>query len=132
MTYFLALLYISALYIRPGEIVPSLAGVPVIDYLTMVTAIFIAGALILRPRKFWDQPQDKAFRPGLCWPSLFQILPGDGWKEERSAFLQFLPVVFCYFLIRIGVRSHRQLRGVITLLICAERLSGVQRSAAGV
>jgi putative inorganic carbon (hco3(-)) transporter len=114
--YSLVLLYVGALYIRPGEIVPALAGVPIVDYLSIVVMLAGGLSLLLEPRKFWDQPHDKTFI--LYYFAIVISNPAGGYiAGGQEAFSKFLPIAFTYFLIRLGIRTMPQLRGLTRMLI---------------
>lgn len=116
MLHFWVLIYIAAIYIRPGEIVPSLANVPLLQYLTIVSGLAVGLSLILDPRKFWDQPHDKALLA--YWGAITISNPAWGYLAGGpAAFSDFSPVVFCYFLMRLGVRTLPQVVRVTRLLV---------------
>lgn len=116
MLHFWVLIYIAAIYIRPGEIVPSLANVPLLQYLTILSGLAVGLSLILDPRKFWDQPHDKAMLA--YWGAITISNPAWGYLAGGpAAFSDFSPVVFCYFLMRLGVRTLPQVVRVTRLLV---------------
>lgn len=116
MLHFWVLIYIAAIYIRPGEIVPSLANVPLLQYLTILSGLAVGLSLILDPRKFWDQPHDKALLA--YWGAITISNPAWGYLAGGpAAFSDFSPVVFCYFLMRLGVRTLPQVVRVTRLLV---------------
>ena len=115
MLYACTLLYIALIYIRPAEIVPAWATIPFVDILTVVAAIIGALSLAIRPRSIVNLPQDKLL---LAFWILMVVSSLKVWIWlSYEAWLAFMPVVFCYFLIRASVNSSRQLKGVIYLLI---------------
>ena len=115
MLYACALLYVALIYIRPAEIVPSLATIPFVDILTVVAAIIGVFSLGARPRPFFNFPQDKfliAFWAMLVISSLKIWL----WLAY-TAWLAFMPVVFLYFLLRAAITSQAKLKGMIYALV---------------
>jgi O-antigen ligase len=116
MLYLCLLVYVAAIYVRPAEIVPALVGVPIVDWLTVITLFVGAVALLLRPRRFIPTPTD------LCilgfWGAIVVSNLAWGWLGGAwLGFLNFMPVVFCYFLIRIAVETPGQLRVLLHLLV---------------
>jgi O-antigen ligase len=116
MLYFCLLLYIAAVYVRPAEIVPALVDVPIVDILTGVALFVGAVAFLLRPRRFVPTPTD------LCvvgfWGAIVVSNLAWGWFGGAwIGFLNFMPVVFCYFLVRVAVETPRQFRGLVYLLV---------------
>ncbi|HUP39543.1 MAG TPA: O-antigen ligase family protein [Vicinamibacterales bacterium] len=103
------------IYIRPGEIVPGWAAFPFVDVLTVIAAIVGAFSLALKPRRIFNLPHDKLV---VVFWALITISMVTVWMFGMYlAWLDFMPPVFCYFLVRAGVRTPRQMRGVFYLLI---------------
>ena len=115
MLYACLLLYITLIYVRPAEIVPGWENIPFVDILTVICAAIGAFSLAAKPRKILDLPQDKLI---LAFWAMMVISSFKVWLTGvYIAFLAFMPMVFAYFLIRAGVQSLRQLRGLIYLLM---------------
>jgi putative inorganic carbon (HCO3(-)) transporter len=115
MLYACLLLYVTLIYVRPAEIVPAWATIPFVDILTVISAIIAVFSVALKPRRLFDLPQDKLL---LAFWATMMISSFKIWLSGvYMAFLAFMPVVFAYFLIRAGVQSPRQLRGLIYLLM---------------
>ena len=115
MLYACLLLYLTLIYVRPAEIVPAWAAIPFVDILTALSGLIGIFSIAVKPRKIFDLPQDKlllAFWAMMAISSLKVWLTG-----VYIAFFAFMPVVFAYFLIRAGVQSPRQLRGLVYLLM---------------
>lgn len=109
MLHFWVLLYMAAIYVRPGEIVPAFGAIPILDYLSAIAAMGAGVSLLLSPRSFWGQPQDKLFL--IYWMAVLVSNPAWGWiGGALEALTEFAPVVMCYFLIRLGVRNVAELR----------------------
>jgi O-antigen ligase len=116
MLHIWALVYIAALYVRPGEIIPSIAEVPIIKYLSVGAGAAAALSLLLNPRKFWDRPHDKAMLG--YWTVISISNPAWGYfAGGPAAFSDFSPVVFCYFLVRLGAHTVAQIARVTRLLV---------------
>jgi len=116
MLAFCVMVYYAALYIRPGEIVPSLADVPVINYLSIAFALVAAVTMVLKPRKFWDQPHDKWFL------SFFVLIlvsdPITGYVAGmQTAIEKFAPVAFCYVLARMGLTTVSSINRACRLVV---------------
>lgn len=115
MLYACLLLYVTLIYVRPAEIVSDWATIPFVDILTVIAAIVGVFSLAMKPRRFLNLPQDKlviAFWAIIAISS-FKIWLTGVWL----AWLAFMPVVFCYFLIRAAITTRGQLLGFIYLLI---------------
>jgi putative inorganic carbon (HCO3(-)) transporter len=93
-----------------------MATMPILDTLSLVGALAALLSLILKPRAFWAEPQDKFV---LVYAIAIIISnPMRGWVGGGIvALTNFAPVLFCYFLIRMGVQSYTQLRRFIRLFI---------------
>jgi O-antigen ligase len=116
MMRFFVFLYVVVLYVRPGEIFPDLAGVPINDYLTLLCGFAALGSLLLDLRSFWNQPHDKFLI--LFFFVIVISNPLSGFVQGGlDAFNAFLPVAFCYFLIRIGIRNQRDVVSLAVLLV---------------
>ena len=116
MIYLVVLLYVALIYIRPGEVVPALAGLPIVDVISLLAMALIAGSLLFRYRPFWTEPLDKYV--ALYFVAIVLSNPAWGYLQGGiDAFFRFLPVVICYYLIRAGVQTHRQLSGLLTLFV---------------
>lgn len=111
MAYLLALLYLACIYLRPAEIVPGWETFPFAACIAAVSALCMAGSLVLRPRRFWNLPQDW-FVLGF----LVAVVVSNaawGWMSGAvEALLAIAPAIFCYFLLRGAVETPRQLRWV--------------------
>jgi len=114
--YLFLLLYVTVIYVRPSEIVPALANVPIVDILTAGAFPIAALARIMRPRRMVLVPMD------MCvigfWTAIVLSNLAWGWFGGAwMGFLDFMPVVFCYFLIRMVLGTPREFRGVVYLLV---------------
>jgi len=110
------LIYLIVIYIRPGEIFPSLAEMPILDYISAGALAAAALSLFMNRRRFWDQPHDWFF---LVYTGLILISqPVWGWMGGAlDSLLRFGPVVFFYFLIRTGVQSDREIARFTRVLV---------------
>jgi O-antigen ligase len=103
------------MYIRPAEIFSQWATFPFADVVGGLAALAAVFSLMMKPRSFLNLPQDKLLL--VFWTFIF-ISTAFVWLVlAQESWLAFMPVVFCYFLIRVGVHTPRQLRGLIYLLI---------------
>lgn len=115
MLYTCALLYVTLIYIRPSEINPDLAAIPLVDILTLLAGVILIFSLAAKPRKFADLPQDKLL---LVFWALLPIATLKVWLwGAYTSFMSFTPVIVCYFLIRAAVTSEGKLRGLVYLLL---------------
>ena len=59
MLYACLLLYVTLIYVRPAEIVPTWAAIPFVDILTAIAAVIGVFSLAAKPRPVANLPQDK-------------------------------------------------------------------------
>jgi putative inorganic carbon (HCO3(-)) transporter len=114
--FFCLILYVSVVYIRPGEIVPAFEAIPFLDIAFGMSALCAMGSLLTSPRKILELPHDWLV---LIMLILIPVSNLDwGWMEgAKLGFQEFMPVAFCYFLVRIAVRTPRQLRMLVFLIV---------------
>jgi O-Antigen ligase len=116
MTYLLALLYLICVYVRPGEIFPGWEGFPFLEILAGVSAVSVAGSLVVRPRRLWNLPHD-----GFVLGFFIAIIVSNvawGWLGGGyQAVIAMAPALFCYFLFRSAIESPRQLQWIRYALI---------------
>jgi putative inorganic carbon (HCO3(-)) transporter len=122
--YLFLLLYVTVLYVRPSEVFSSLAEVPIVDILTVCSIPIAALATMMRRRRFILMPTD------LCvlgiWVAIVLSNLTWGWFGGAWAgFLAFMPVVFCYFLVRVTLVSPGQFRGFVYLLVALNLFQAV-------
>lgn len=116
MTYVFCLIYVALIYVRPGEIVPQWAGLPIVQVTGVVAAVSAAVSLFLEPRRFANLPNDWCFL-GFCLAGILST-PANGWLGGGYVvFVEFLPLLGFYLLIRLAVRTEMQLRWFIAVLI---------------
>ncbi|MEI6668152.1 MAG: O-antigen ligase family protein [Acidobacteriota bacterium] len=104
------------IYIRPGEIVPAWADVRITQAVGAVAALSALSSLVLRPRPFANLPIDWCFL-GFCVATILSN-PANGWVGGGYAALaSILPLIAFYMLIRVGVETSGQLRGLIVAVV---------------
>jgi len=116
MLYLCLILYISAIYVRPAEILAPLDNVPVVDIVAAVAAAVGGLALLLRPRRTSVIPTD-IFIVGFWLAIVLSNLVRGWFGGAWLGFLNFLPVVFCYFLVRVAVHTPGQASGLVNLFV---------------
>jgi O-antigen ligase len=116
MLYLFLLVYVTVIYVRPSEIVPSLAQVPIVDILTATSVPIGALTLVVSPRRFIVTPTDLCVL-GLWVAIVLSNLTWGWFGGAWMGFLGFMPVVFCYFLVRVALVTPRQFRGFVYLLV---------------
>ena len=110
MLYFAAVIYLSVLYIRPAEIVPSLETVPLVDWLTVASTLIMVGTLFVRPRRLAVSAMDGYVL--LFWVAIIVSNLAWGWfGGAYMGFTEFAPVVFFYVLVRVAIDTPERLRG---------------------
>lgn len=124
MSYVLTLAYVALLYVRPGELVPEWTGVPFVAATGVLAALAAAWSLLLRPKAFADLPNDWCFLGFVAAATL--SIPANGWVGGGYyTLLKLLPLLLLYLLIRVALRTQRQLRGFVLLLIVLTLFQGV-------
>jgi len=114
--YFCLLLFVSAIYVRPGELVGSEAGIPFVEILALVSAVVAMLAYLREPRPWISVPHDR-FILGF-WLAIVVSNLASGWMGGAlKGFVEFFKIAFYYFLMRFAVREPRHLRGLLLLLI---------------
>ena len=114
--YLFLLAYVTVLYVRPSEVIASLAQVPIVDILTVGSVPVVALATAMRPRRFVVMPTDLCVL-GLWGAIVLSNLTWGWFGGAWMGFLEFMPVVFCYVLIRLAIETPRQFRGFVYLLV---------------
>ncbi|HEU4687576.1 MAG TPA: O-antigen ligase family protein [Vicinamibacterales bacterium] len=110
MLYLAAVIYLSVLYIRPAEIVPSLETVPLVDWLTIVSTLIMVGTIFVRPRRLSVSAMDGWVL--LFWVAIVVSNLAWGWfGGAYMGFTEFAPVVFFYLLVRVAIDTPERLRG---------------------
>ena len=134
MLYGCALLYLATQFIRPAEIIPGLAGVPLVIGMAALSGAAAGVSLLLRPRNIAAARADKyvlAF-----WGAVTISNVASGWfGGALVAWVDFLPTVFCYFLLRAAVEHDWQVRGMVRLLIAlvfVQAVNGIVQYHTGV
>ena len=122
--YFFLLVYVTVLYVRPSEIVPALAHVPIVDILTIAGIPIAAMSMAMRPQRLIVTPAD--FCVLGFWAAIVVSNLAWGWFGGAwIGFLDFMPVVFCYILIRASLQTPRQFRGFVYLLVALNLFQAV-------
>jgi len=114
--YLCLLLYVSAIYIRPGELLESTAAIPFVEILSLITVVVAMVAYLREPRPWIPVPHD-GFILGF-WLAVVASNLASGWMGGAlKGFAEFFKIAFFYFLMRFAVREPRHLRGLLILLI---------------
>jgi O-Antigen ligase len=124
MVYALAVLYLVCVYVRPAEIIAGWEEFPFVEILSAISLLGVLGSLAVRPRRFWNQPQDWCLLGFLV--AIVVSNAAWGWLfGAYQALLTMLPATFCYFLLRSAVESARQLRWLGYVLIAVTLFQAV-------
>jgi hypothetical protein len=108
--------YLALIYIRPGEILPALAGLPIVMIYSLIALAVVVVTQLHRPWTLFDIPHDWAL---LCL-SVAVVVSNLAWGWFDGAYraaITFLPAIFTYFLIRLAVTTPGQLRRIVRLVI---------------
>jgi putative inorganic carbon (hco3(-)) transporter len=122
--YLFLLLYVTVIYVRPSEIVASLAEFPIVDVLTACGMPLAALSLMMRPRRIVVLPTDLCVL-GLWVAIVLSNLTWGWFWGAWMGFLEFMPVVFCYALVRVTLTTPRQFRGFVYLLVALNLFQAV-------
>ncbi len=108
--------YLALIYVRPGEIVPALAGLPIVMTFSVIALVVIVATQLNRPWTLFQLPHDWA----LLWLSVAVVVSNLAWGwfgGSYRAALTFLPAIFTYFLMRLAITTPRQLQRVVRFVI---------------
>jgi O-antigen ligase len=106
--FFSAVVYLAVIYIRPAEIVPSLEGFPIVDWLTIASTLIMIVTLVLRQRLSLSAMDAYV---ALFWGAIVISNAAWGWfGGALRGLLEFAPVVFFYMLVRTAIDSPQRLR----------------------
>jgi len=116
MAYLLCLIYIAFIYIRPAELGLTWGGIGLVDIVAGTALAVTALSVVFKPRPVANLPND------WCFLGFFLAVilsnPANGWFEAGPlAFMAATPIMAFYVLIRIAVRTTRQLRVLIVVLV---------------
>jgi hypothetical protein len=132
--FFCAASYLALLYVRPGEIVPAWGEIPFLP--AVAAASVLAGVLSWfgNPRSPGSLPTDKLLLG--YWAVILVSNPVNGWMGGAiNGFNNFIPVVFCYFLVRLAVQAPRDLKRFMALLVLLslfQAVNGIVQHETGV
>jgi O-Antigen ligase len=116
MAYLFALLYLVCVYLRPAEIITGWEEFPFAGVVAAGAAIAVIGSLVLRPRRFWNLPQDWFVLAFLV--AVAASNAAWGWMSGAlEGTLAMAPAIVCYFLLRSAIESPAHLRGVTYALV---------------
>ena len=114
--YLCLLLYVSAIYIRPGELVAPGAAIPFLEILSFIALVVAMLAYLREPRPWIWVPHD-GFILGF-WLAIVVSNLASGWfGGALKGFVEFFKIAFYYFLMRFAVREPRHVSGLLILLI---------------
>jgi putative inorganic carbon (hco3(-)) transporter len=122
--YLSALVYLAVLYIRPAEIVPSLEGVPLVDWLTIACTIVMIATLFVSPRRPKLSAMDAYV--ALFWVAIVVSNAAWGWLGGAyRGLLEFAPIVFFYLLVRVAIDTPERLRGFVRVFVALNVLLAI-------
>ena len=127
ITFALCLLYVALIYIRPGEIVPVLADLRLPMVVLIIGSISAAASLFMKRRRFANRPGDLCF-VGFIFATMISNPVNGKFTVGPGGLEQLLPLVAFYFFIRIAVRTERQMRwlvGLVILLTMFQAVNGI-------
>ena len=121
------LLYLSVVYIRPGEIVPAWAHLRIAATVLAAAGVAAVASLIYRPRRVANLPIDLSFF-GFVLASILSSAASGPSDAAYQAFLDLVPLIGFYVVIRIAVQTQRHVRlfiGVLVLLTLFQAVNGI-------
>ena len=114
--YLCLLLYVSMIYLRPGEILPSWAGFPFVEILALIAAGVAVLTFVREPRPWTWLPHDTCILG--FWVAIVASNLTWGWfGGALLGFADFFKIVFYYFLMRFAVREPHHVRWLVILLV---------------
>ena len=118
MSFFLFLLVTATLFLRPGEIVPDLEGLPIYEWLIVACLVASLGGVIaqLDPESLKQQPITVAVFGMLAAIFLSHASHGNLWSARYGA-LEFLKIVIYYLLLVANVNTPARLRVFLLALL---------------
>lgn len=128
------LFYLFVIYIRPGEWMPGLAQLQILDLATIAALFFMMAEMALGKRGFVRAPHN-GLMVGLCVAILLSHLAHTYIGGMIGSFIRFATNLVVYFLIVNIVTTAARLRAVLWLLIALSvtlAVQGIQQSASGI
>ncbi|MFH1017337.1 MAG: O-antigen ligase family protein [Pseudomonadota bacterium] len=133
MAYLLLLATLVTFYVRPGDINPALAGVPILPTLAVLFALSVMVSWmarlskpVLSPHLWWIMG---------TWGAFVFSHAGRGYLEMTTqTFTGFFPNVFVVFAMTFVLNSERRLKGFSTLWILLAlflAVAGIVQSVTG-
>jgi putative inorganic carbon (HCO3(-)) transporter len=126
--------YITAIYLRPAEIVASWSDVRVVAIVMTVTGIAALASLLFKPRAIFDHPLDQAVLGFAIAIVVSNVAWGWFWGGYNGL-LVFLPTLLGYLFIRVGVNQPRHLKWTVALLVVlnvVQAINGVVEFRTGI
>lgn len=116
MTYVIGLIYLALVYIRPGELVPSLAALRLPAVGVVVAGVMIAFTLLREPRRAAGLPNDACFLGFVFACALSNPFNGR-FAAAADALGTLLPLAVFYLVIRAALRTRLQLQWLVIVLV---------------
>ena len=134
MAFLFFLLYLTVIYLRPGEWVPGLAGWQLLDITTIGTAFFLALQAALTKRGLVRVPHNRMML-GLFAAILASHLVHTYVSGFAGALVGFSKTVIMYFLVVNALNSPRKMQVTLWLLAgltLLMALQGIEQAKTGV
>ncbi len=134
MAFGTVLLYLLLVYIRPGEVLPVLEGLPIALVTQVLSLVAVGLSLLLRPRNVVNQPHDR-YVLGFFGATLVSNIAWGWFGGAVEAFVKNGPQVAAYFMLRGAVRTPRHLRWVGYAIVAAtlfQAANGIAQFRSGV
>jgi O-antigen ligase len=110
------LLFVTALYIRPAEIVPALQFVPLVDILTVISLVIGSFTVLTRQEGTKVMPAD-FFVAGFYVAVVMSNLAWGWFGGAMMGFINLQPTIFCYYLARVTLVNSSQCRTLARFLV---------------
>lgn len=128
------LIYVALVYIRPGEIVPALANLRLPMLVLVAGSVAAAASLFMKRRTFLNLPADLCF-VGFMAATMLSNPANGRFTVGPDGLEGLLPLVAFYLFIRIAIRTERQMRwliGLVILLTMFQAGNGILQATTGI
>lgn len=116
MQFFLLLLFIVMIYLRPQEWIPVIRNMPVVDFVAGINFLGLLAGLRLG-KLYIPKVPENFLMFGFLFSMIMSHVVHTYWAGVVFSVTDFLPIMMIYFLILIMVDSERKLKIIMFFLI---------------